>query len=1070
MENKQFDDLLQDNPFSLIDIIITEYAKDADDEKSYEILLKYFFMSIIECLGIEKPLGSLESAIFNNELRESYQRFIAVCLLRLLCSNDNFFLPKSTLRNRTFVLFDYVFADDVYKNKEVNLLPSEQNYIKKSKLVDFLYKHEKAVIDGLSISSLETIGKFRQKLHSAINNHINSILITPFLPQNQVEKHRLKELFDSIEEYINGIDKHKIENYGKAIHMLENYVNEANNYNTAYCKELLVKPFGKICNMIKKDFRNSPLSKPADLMLTPTEKKYPFNINKANFRISLYVSNIGKGHAFTTEVQVDDHDDSVEFLKKQQHIGDISNEAILIEFDCEVCKPENSQLVSFKLIWKDYQGEVQSKDFLFEFIGQNSNIDWDGLRYEEPYTWEPVDTEEKLVGRREILDQLWIKTVIKDKISSFYIYGQKRVGKTSIVKTLKTKILKSNFTNFIPLYLEGGEYKDPQLSRTIQNLGETICTKIKGYDKRFADIEIPKFDGALSPLTRFLDRVAVISPETRILFILDEFDEISTELFKRGEISDSLFLTIRAISNKPNYGFLLVGGEKMDFIISCQGEQLNKFQSIRVDYFDKEKYWTDFQDLVCRPVNGILEITDNALDYLYAQTSGNPFFSSIVCAELFSIMVERRDAHVTELEMKQAVKQVIETNGTQIFSHFWEDGIRWSAEKEEEISITRRKILISIARTIIKYEEAKRENVIDGILKIGITEVSAIDNINEFIERQIITEQPSNVYKFKINIFSNWLMEKGISAIITTLSDAEKVRQNNILEEESIVKAEEIIEMLKYWHPYDGREVTSDMVRQWLNQFGENIKQRAMFKILRNLTIYGEYNIKQKMKDIHKHVLVSEKLIWKQEEGKKKRDDILVSYLENNISKSGAEYARLFTDQNNIYAYNAIEKEKILLTIKQNENIKVLLFIDDFVGTGKSISDNLKDFLTDNPELKELNVKVYIGAITGFLEGKDRIIQQCIELGLNVDVYICDPLHEENVCFSDKSIVFKNQNERMLAKDIAYEHGIKLVKDNPYGYGNCQATVVFPSTCPNNCLPILWAKSENWIPLFPRKM
>lgn len=1069
LDVRNLDDLLSNNPLLLIDIIITQHSKAIGSEDSYDLVLQYLLKAIIKYLNIGDIEGNLEYIIFDNKLRESHQKFIAVCLLRLLSSNDNFFPAKDVFRNRTFVLFDNVFCNDLYKYKEINLTINEQGFIKESRLIDFLLKYEKLITEKFDISSLNIVNSFKQDFYSNINSHLNEILINPFLPEGLTQKSKFKELFDVINEYINSIDKHKIVNYNKAISILNQYVEDAYEFNTEYSKKFLGNPFARICRMVKEDFTRSPLSKPAELTLHMTEKKYPFNIIGAKFRISFYVSNSSVGHAFSTIIRIDDHNDSIKFTEKQQHAGEISIDNMLVEFDCEVIKPDSNQIIILYLLWNNFDDDVQSREYIFELKGQKSNLNWDSLKYEEPYSWEPVDTEERLIGRREILDRLWTGITKKGKISSFYIYGQKRVGKTSIVKTLESKVLKSFNNEFIVLYLEGGEYKAISLYKTIQSLGEIICLRIKAVDTRFTDIETPKFEGALSPLTRFLDRVAAISPYTKILFILDEFDEISSELYKRGEIADSLFLTIRAISNKPNYAFLLVGGEKMGFIISCQGEQLNKFQSIRVDYFDKENYWADFQELVRKPVNNILEITDKALEYLYNQTSGNPFFTIIVCAKLFAIMVERRDTHVTEFEMEQAVKHVIKENGTQIFSHFWEDGIKHYAEKEEEVSIVRRKVLISIARTIINTGEAKREHVIDNAVKSGINESSVIENLKEFVERQILIEKQDRYY-FKINIFSKWLIEKGINEIITTLSDAEKIKQNKISEEQAQVKSEEIIELLKTWHSYDGREITTDIVRRWLNQFGENSKQRLMFKILQGITFYSNYSVKQKMKEIYKYILDSQKLIWKQEEGRKRRNDILVSYLENNISKSGPEYAKIFTDQNNIYASNAIEKSKIYTAVKQNTNIKALLFVDDFIGTGDSISDNLISFIDSNPEIRELDIKIYIGVITGFLNAKDKIEQTINKLGINASVYICSPLHDENKCFNEKSTIFLNQNERMLAKDICYEHGIKLVKDNAFGYGNCEATVIFPNTCPNNCLPILWSCNNGWFPIFPRRV
>ena len=65
---------------------------------------------------------------------------------------------------------------------------------------------------------------------------------------------------------------------------------------------------------------------------------------------------------------------------------------------------------------------------------------------------------------------------------------------------------------------------------------------------------------------------------------LDEFDELPLELLRRTELSTSLFQPLRQISNKPGCGFLLVGGEGMQQIINLQGDRLNKFRPVEVDY------------------------------------------------------------------------------------------------------------------------------------------------------------------------------------------------------------------------------------------------------------------------------------------------------------------------------------------------------------------------------------------------------------------------------------------------------------------------------------------------------
>ena len=113
----------------------------------------------------------------------------------------------------------------------------------------------------------------------------------------------------------------------------------------------------------------------------------------------------------------------------------------------------------------------------------------------------------------------------------------------------------------------------------------------------------------------------------------------------------------------------------MQFVFDCQGEALNKFQTIRVDYFDKERHWNDFQDLVLRPVKSWLIFVDTALVRLHSEAAGNPFFTVLICRSLFKIMVSRRDRHVTVDEVEEAIEAALENCSPTSFAH----GIRPTA-------------------------------------------------------------------------------------------------------------------------------------------------------------------------------------------------------------------------------------------------------------------------------------------------------------------------------------------------------------------------------------------------------
>jgi len=152
------------------------------------------------------------------------------------------------------------------------------------------------------------------------------------------------------------------------------------------------------------------------------------------------------------------------------------------------------------------------------------------------------------------------------------------------------------------------------------------------------------------------------------------------------------------------------------------------------------------------------------------------------------------------------------------------------------------------------------------------------------------------------------------------------------------------------------------------------------------------------------------------------------------------------------------------------QKIKALVFIDDFIGTGGSACQYFEELANECGELlRNPNLIVFFISVSGFQEAKTRLEAKLVELNVNVNVHICDPLDESAKVFSDRSKVFSNPRDLEQAKNVAYKHGSSIAKHDPLGYGDCQAAVVFPDACPNNTLPILWSDSNGWTPLFKRQ-
>ena len=1052
-------DILHSKSLVVIDRII-ELSLVAQEEE-IDSILELFCEAISKKLNLnnegECTTKSAET-IFEQNLSQENQQFVAICLLRLLSANDKFLQKDVSFRANAFKLFDNVFSNEVYG--KIGILPSSQTYEKENRLKDLVPTIESELNYLLSsFNNMEDLPNFRQRFLSIIRSRRAKRIIWPFCPKELLDV-RLIGLFRIAEEYFHAEGDKVVQVFEKVKSNFASFIRIADDFGTRYSKNYLGEMANKLRSLIEGNFNESPFTKSTNIVIRPSIKKYPFWAVGKIVKLSFIVENLGPGYAFNINIEADSE---LQIDKTKIYLGNLEPGLMAVEIPATINQATDSIYIKIRLSWNNFDKTEQIQEFDFKLDGQRSNINWDDLAKKDPYSLEPVSTEGELVGRDDIIRQLMAQAQA-GSIGSSYVFGQKRVGKTSIVKTLKMQLNKLHPQDYMAIYLEAGDYIDPDPRNTIKNLGRKICREIKESDLRFKSLEIPFFESALSPISDFLQETLRIALNLRILFILDEFDELPIELYKRGSVGDAFFQTIRGISNKKSFGFVLVGGEKMEHILSCQGDVLNKFQPIRVDYFDREQHWHDFEELIRRPVADWFEIPDNALFALYEQTAGNPYFTKLICRSIFKIMLERKDSFIAESEVKEAMVQALRVTGSNSFQHFWEDGVFEVGDKAEEISMNRRKVLLALTEVFRRHGVAKKEQILAQAKNYGV-ELIIESELREFERRKVLISGTTE-YKCKVRFFEEWLKEKGIKEIITTFTDLDKILTRKKQEEEAYVRSDEVVRLVNSWGTYKGRLITEDRVRAWLGQFGDNFSQRLVFRILQNIRFYSNDKIRAKLKEAHGIVIRG--LVQKYEERQRKVSNIAVSYLDS-VGKSGAEFARLYADENSIYYKNIIEPNEFERLVKNTNGIQALVFVDDFMGTGNSAKENFNKLFEKNSALlKSIELQIFYVAIAGFQVAKVNLENELNKLNFSVKVHVCDPLDDSVKCFSDKSQIFPDQLEREKAREICFRQGTRLLKEAPLGYGDCQAAVVFEESCPNNCLPILWEESSEWEPLFKR--
>lgn len=804
-------------------------------------------------------------------------------------------------------------------------------------------------------------------------------------------------------------------------------------------------------------------------------KRYPLLEQGRDLRVLIPFSSDGRGAAMNVRITLTGDSNEVLFYNEEIALGDVSPGKFAVAVDVHVVEPCPELSTMLEIEW----GEVgtshrQSAIFEVKVFAQASGINWDEYLYADPYGTGPAEGE-AFVGRREQVQTL-VARMLRKPMEPSYITGQKRVGKTS----LATEAAKQA-AHFDPKrkvswhYILWGQiaHEDPRVS--LRQLGEEIEDFIVGALPGNAALPKGSYEGSLSPLMKLSAAAHAVDPDRRFVVIVDEFDEMPQELYLQGNLADTVFGNIRALTTTSNVCLLLVGGENMPFVMDRQGQKLNKFSRVNLTYFDRSTEWDDYVRLIRDPSAGFLVWHADAINEIYDLTNGNPYFSKIICSKVYARALRERDIDVTREEVRQAVGAEISRFDDNLFAHLWQDGIFAPVEDREPIVLKRKQVLAALARCARAGQPATAENLYANrsAENLGKAELKAV--LADFVGREVLVEEAGG-YRTVLPIFQLWLADVGLTRLAADALSQDLAAVAQRAEDEARVLSEELVTLTHNWPTYRGKHVGTDEVRAWLNQRPGSRDQRALFTILKHTRFLSEAEILERIRSARLAILGLVEAAVRRK-ASDRRSDVVVTYVDGE-GKSGQKYASLYAEEN-LVATSAILppanfKDAYRRHVEQHGTPKVIVIIDDMVGTGMSMASNLKTFHDENlSEFTSEGPLVLAFSLLATVEGQDAVRTAISKLSYpNMEFRAGEVLDARVSIFSGEKGVFDTVEDRDRAKMIATEIGMSIYKNAPLGYGDQGLAIVFPSTVPNNSLPLLHSRGKgsgiNWRPLFER--
>jgi len=368
-----------------------------------------------------------------------------------------------------------------------------------------------------------------------------------------------------------------------------------------------------------------------------------------------------------------------------------------------------------------------------------------------PYVVGPPVAGPVFFGRQDVFKFVQ-ETLVASQQNAIVLYGQRRMGKTSILRELPDHLPKARFhTVYFDLQWRAAD----SLSGVLHDLASEIAKSLEVSPPPQKAFSAGEDYFRKSFLPGIYDRLE----KRRLILLFDEFDVLSdVESRLSSAAADALFPYLRGLLNteKKRLSFVFVVGRQLDqlphWILRIFKDTQYKF----VWLLDRR----DAEALITNPVKGILTYQPRAIDELLKLTSCHPYFTQLMCYEIFNAKKDTQSASVPVDEVRAVVPVALET-GVPAFEWIWEgldQNSRLLLSAIAEVTAEGRKanpeiIQRTLAKNHVRLSAGEWRDSLKILVEWGILERDEADHVSFVVElarRWVLKSQPLREIKSDI--------------------------------------------------------------------------------------------------------------------------------------------------------------------------------------------------------------------------------------------------------------------------------------------------------------------------------
>jgi AAA+ ATPase superfamily predicted ATPase len=359
----------------------------------------------------------------------------------------------------------------------------------------------------------------------------------------------------------------------------------------------------------------------------------------------------------------------------------------------------------------------------------------------------PIRTSEMFFGREDDF-QFARQKLASERAGLVLVYcGERRSGKTSIL----FQILNGRLgPEFVPVLIDMQYFAAISRDRDfydsiVKEFVVAVYPESERQERR-RRFDLPS-EGPAQSFEVILDDAMEAYPDKTFLFLFDEYEILESRI-DRQELSRMVIPYLAGLlERKRRISFIFTGSSNLEERSTFHWRlMMGKSLYRKISYLTK----ADTERLIRNPVQGLVDYDAAAVSTIYRLTSGQPFYTQVICQNLVDHLNEHRRRMVGPKDVLTIVDAIVDNPLPQMI-YFWD-----SLPVDEKIALS---LLAETLGDESAWESADRllANVTDKGVTLDTEPVTLNSALERLFEKELLGKSGDRKFQYRVDLFRHWI-------------------------------------------------------------------------------------------------------------------------------------------------------------------------------------------------------------------------------------------------------------------------------------------------------------------------